>query len=197
MSTTLLRNLGGSKQAPASLANATLILVDYQNTYTQGVMELEGWQAALEAGSQLLTAARTAGAKVIHVIHDGGSGSPYDITTHLGDIHNLVTPVNNEPVVHKKFPDGFHDTELSKHVDEAGNNQVIIIGFMTHMCVTFTSEGASLRGNEVTVVANACATRAINTATMTVTASNLHNCALATINDRFGVVVPSMSSLVK
>lgn len=42
MATTTLRELNGFDQTPASLADATLILVDYQNTYTTGVMELTG-----------------------------------------------------------------------------------------------------------------------------------------------------------
>ncbi|MEU4809426.1 hypothetical protein AB0H20_09490 [Nocardia fluminea] len=42
MTSTTLRELNGFDQTPASLTNSTLILVDYQNTYTQGVMELTG-----------------------------------------------------------------------------------------------------------------------------------------------------------
>ena len=43
MTTTTLRELNDFDATPARLADATLILVDYQNTYTRGVMELEGW----------------------------------------------------------------------------------------------------------------------------------------------------------
>lgn len=159
MATTTLRALNGFDETPASLADATLILVDYQNTYVGGVMELEGWRAALDSAAALLGRAREAGTKVIHVINDGGEGTPYDIRAEIGRIHPSVAPVEGEPVVVKKAPNAFVDTDLGEHVDAAGNENVIVAGFMTHMCVTFTVEGAFLRGNRPTVVADACATR--------------------------------------
>ncbi len=195
MAKTTLRELNGFDQTPAALADSTLILVDYQNTYTRGVMELDGWQPALDAATELLAAARASGAKVIHVVNDGGEGTPYDIREDIGAIHPSVAPINGEPVVVKKLPNGFVDTDLGEHVDEAGNDNVIIAGFMTNMCVTFTTEGAFLRGNHPTVVADACATRPIQTSIGDVTAENLHEGALATITDLYGVVVPSKSSL--
>ena len=57
MTTTTLRELNDFDATPARLADATLILVDYQNTYTRGVMELEGWQSAIAEASQLLALA--------------------------------------------------------------------------------------------------------------------------------------------
>ncbi|MEU9500019.1 cysteine hydrolase family protein [Streptomyces sp. NPDC048196] len=195
MSTTTLRELSGFDQTPASLATASLILIDYQNTYTRGALELTGWQEALDAGATLLARARNAGAKIIHVINDAGEGTPYDIRAEIGQIHPGVAPVEGEPVVVKPTPNAFHDTDLGDHVDAAGNKDVIIAGFMTHMCVVFTAAGAFLRGNRPTVVADACATRPLQTSVADVSAAQLHHGALATIADLYGVVVPSGSSL--
>lgn len=193
--TTTLRELNGLDPSPATLAEATLILVDYQNTYTRGVMELEGWEAALDAAADLLARAREAGATVIHVVNDGGEGTPYDIRAEIGRIHPAVAPAEGEPVVVKTAPNGFVGTDLAEHVDAARNEQVIVAGFMTHMCVTFTSEGAFLRGNKVTVVADACATRALQSPVSAVTAQHLHHSALATIGDLYAVVVPTADDL--
>ncbi|MEU2450462.1 isochorismatase family protein [Streptomyces sp. NPDC012765] len=195
MSKTTLRELSGLDSTPASPADATLILVDYQNTYTRGVMELSGWEPALEAAAALLARARAAGAKVVHVVNDGGEGTPYDIRAEIGAIHPRVAPAPGEPVVVKTVPNAFVDTDLGEHVDAAGHKDVIVAGFMTHMCVTFTAEGAFLRGNRPTVVADACATRPLRTAVAEVSAEQLHHAALATIADLYGVVVPSASSL--
>ena len=195
MPTTTLRELNDFDQTPASLSDATLILVDYQNTYTRGVMELDGWEPALKSAARLLSKARRTGTKVIHIVNDGGENTPYDIRTDIGAIHSSVAPIDGEPVVVKKVPNGFVDTDLAKHVDAAGNENIIVAGFMTNMCVTFTIEGAFLRGNHPTVVADACATRPIKTAVGDVTAAELHKSALATITDLYGVVVPSASSL--
>ncbi|MFD8889557.1 isochorismatase family protein [Streptomyces sp. NPDC059558] len=195
MSKTTLRELSGLDGTPASPADATLILVDYQNTYTRGVMELSGWEPALEAAAALLARARAAGAKVVHVVNDGGEGTPYDVRAEIGAIHPRVAPAPGEPVVVKTVPNAFVDTDLGEHVDAAGHKDVIVAGFMTHMCVTFTAEGAFLRGNRPTVVADACATRPLRTAVAEVSAEQLHHAALATIADLYGVVVPSASSL--
>ncbi|MGW1378864.1 cysteine hydrolase family protein [Streptomyces sp. NPDC002446] len=195
MSSTTLRELNGFDQTPASLADATLILIDYQNTYTAGVMELTGWEPALDAAAALLARARSAGAQVIHVINDGGEGTPYDVRAEIGQIHPRVAPVEGEPVVVKTAPDAFVGTDLGDRLDAAGNKDVIIAGFMTHMCVAFTASGAFLRGNRPTVIADACATRPLNTAVADVSAEQIHHSALATIGDLYGVVVPSGSSL--
>ncbi|GAB2560459.1 isochorismatase family protein [Nocardia heshunensis] len=195
MSSQTLRELSGLDQTPATLAESTLILVDYQNTYTRGVMELTGWQPALDAAADLLARARRAGAKIIHIVNDGGVGTPYDITAEIGQIHPSVAPLDGEPVVVKSVPNAFVNTDLADHVDAAGNTNLVIAGFMTHMCVTFTTEGAFLRGNHATVVADASATRPLKSAAGEVTAAQLHDSALATIADLYGVVVGSAAEL--
>ncbi|GAA4546376.1 cysteine hydrolase family protein [Amycolatopsis samaneae] len=195
MARTTLRELSGFDQTPATLAESTLILVDYQNTYTRGVMELAGWRPALTAAKDLLGRARAAGAKVIHVVHDSGEGTPYDVRAEIGAIHPDVAPAEGEPVVVKGAPNAFVGTDLGERVDAAGHENVIIAGFMTNMCVTFTTEGAFLRGNHPTVVAEACATRPLTTPVAEVSAEQLHHSALATITDLYGVVVPTVSDL--
>ena len=60
-------------------------------------------------------------------------------------------------MVVKTAPNAFVGTDLGERVEAAGNKQVIVMGLMTHMCVTFTAEGAFLRGNQPTVVADATA----------------------------------------
>ncbi|MGQ4716216.1 isochorismatase family protein [Streptomyces anulatus] len=193
MSRTTLRELNGFDATPAALAGSTLILVDYQNTYTRGVMELDGWQDSLDAAARLLARAREAGTKVVHVINDGGEGTPYDIRAEIGRIHPAVAPADGETVVVKKAPDSFHGTDLGEHVPEGGD--VIIAGWMTHMCVAFTAQGAFLRGNRPTVVADACATRSLPVAGTDLDARQVHQGALATIGDLYGVVVPTQESL--
>jgi nicotinamidase-related amidase len=195
LSKTTLREIHGLDQSPAALADATLLMVDCQNTYTRGVMELEGWRPALEAAASLLKGAREAGATVIHIMHDGGTDSPYDIHQEIGKLHASVAPLEGESIVVKKAPNAFVGTNLGELVDAAGNEDVVVVGFMTHMCVTFTAEGAFLRGNRPTIVADACATRSLQSTVASVTAEQLHNSALATIADLYGVVIPSATSL--
>ncbi|MFC8127169.1 cysteine hydrolase family protein [Streptomyces sp. NPDC057302] len=194
MSKTTLRELNGFDQAPAKLADSTLILIDFQNTYTQGVMELDGWEKSLDATVQLLTRARQAGTKVVHVINDGGQGTPYDIRAEIGHIHPKAAPLDGEPVIVKQVPNAFLGTDLDTHL--TAGQDVVIAGWMTHMCVLFTAQGAFLNGNRPTVVAEATATRSLPVTGTDLDARQVHYGALATIADLYGVVVPTQKDIV-
>ncbi|WP_411084582.1 cysteine hydrolase family protein [Streptomyces sp. cmx-18-6] len=193
MSRTTLRELNGFDPAPAALSRSTLILIDFQNTYTRGVMELDGWRASLDAATRLLARARREGAKVVHVVNDGGEGTPYDIRAEIGRIHPDLAPADGEPVVVKQAPNAFYGTDLADHVPEG--QDVVLAGWMTHMCVAFTAQGAFLHGNRPTVVADACATRSLPVLGADLDAGQVHSGALATIGDLYGVVVATQESL--
>ncbi|MEY9909891.1 nicotinamidase-related amidase [Catenulispora sp. MAP12-49] len=194
-----LRSVIGLDDTPPKLADATLVLVDFQNTYRTGVMALDGAEPALAAAARLLAAARAAGMKVVHVVNDGGEGTPYDIRAEIGSISPEVAPVEGEPVVVKTFPNSFHATDLEKTLRELGAGpELVIAGFMTHMCVTFTAQGAFNLGYRPTVVADATATRSLAGPDGTPQpAETLQAAALTTIGDLFGVVVPDVEALVR
>lgn len=158
-------------------------------------MELDGWQPTLEAAARLPERARREGTEVIHVVNDGGEGTPYDIRAEIDRIHPSVAPADGEPVVVKQAPDVFHGTDPGRLVDEAGRSDLVIAGFMTHMCVAFTAQGAFLRGNRPTVVADASATRSLPVAGTELDARQVHLRALATIADLYGIVVTSEEDL--
>lgn len=158
-------------------------------------MELTGWRAALDAAADLLARARAAGADIVHVVNDGGVGSPYDLDDEIGRIHPAVAPAGGEPVVVKTVPNAFAGTELGGLLDEGGREEVVVAGFMTHMCVAFTAEGAFLHGKRPTVVADACATRPLGTPVAALSAEQVHHGALATVGDLYGVVVATAADL--
>jgi nicotinamidase-related amidase len=75
-------------------------------------------------------------------------------------------------------------------------SNLVIAGFMTHMCVNSTARGAFNLGYSPTVVAAATATRALpglNDAT--VPAAAVQNASLAAIADLFGVVVTDSAAI--
>ncbi|XVV34809.1 cysteine hydrolase family protein [Streptomyces sp. CA-100214] len=190
--TTTLRQLNKFDETPATLSDATLILVDYQNTYTSGVMELDGWKPAVDNAEALLKRARKAGTPVIHIVDKG-----YDLKSEAGRIIPALKPAKGEPVVEKSAPNAFHGTDLAEQVKKAGNKNVIVAGFMTNMCTLFTAQGAFLNGNAPTVVADASATRPLPLKGKPngIPAEQVHEAALATVQDLYGVVVPSQKSL--
>ncbi|WP_370423721.1 isochorismatase family protein [Streptomyces sp. QH1-20] len=192
-----LRDVIGLGSHVPRLGDSTLIMIDFQNTYRAGVMALDGAEPALAAGARLLASARTLGAPVVHVVNDGGEDSPYDIRAEIGSISDEVAPLAGEPVVVKQFPNAFHDTVLEETLRnlDAGPD-LVIAGFMTHMCVTFTAQGAFNLGYRPTVVAEATATRALSAPDGNVlSAATLQSAALTTITDLFGTVVPTVDSL--
>ena len=193
---TTLRALSGLPMEPVSLADSTLVLIDCQNTYTEGVMALEGVQAALDETAALLERARVAGIPVIHVQHDDGPGSLYDISGHSGAIVDRVAPRDGEPVVVKNYPNSFVETDLDDRLKAIGAENVVIAGFMTHMCVNSTARAAFNLGYAPTVVAAATATRALPGPTgAPVTAEALQTASLAALADLFAVVVPDAAAI--
>ena len=185
---TTLRALEGMPEVPAALADSTLIMIDLQNTYTRGVMELENVQPALDEAAELLDRARSAGASVIHIVHDGGVGSPYDVHDDIGQIVDRVAPRDGEPVVVKNYPNAFTATDLHERLAPGSN--LVLAGFMTHMCVNSTARGAFSLGHHPAVVASTTATRALPGADgSTVPAAALQAASLAAVADLFGIVV--------
>ncbi|MFF7725703.1 isochorismatase family protein [Streptomyces sp. NPDC008001] len=198
---TTLRDIIGLDNQPPRLSDSVLVMVDFQNTYRTGVMALEGAEEALAAGARLLERARAAGTPVIHVINDGGANTPYDIRARIGAISDEVAPAAGEAVVVKQFPNAFHLTDLEKTLTGLGaapgsGKDLVIGGFMTHMCVSYTAQGAFNLGYRPTVVAETTATRHLTTPDGTVLpAATLQAAALTTITDLFGTVVPAVDAL--
>jgi nicotinamidase-related amidase len=193
---TTLRALADLPLQPACLAESTLIMIDCQNTYTRGVMELEGVEQALDEAAALLDRARSAGIPIIHVQHSDGPGSLYDIEGESGAIVAQVAPHEGEPVVVKNYPNSFVQTDLDERLKAVNATNLVLAGFMTHMCVNSTARGAFNLGYAPTVVAAATATRALpGVGDAPVSAATMQAASLAAMADLFAVVVPGAASI--
>ncbi len=197
MTNPTLRTLTGMDPNPASISESALVLIDCQQTYREGVMELENVEAALKEADALLERFRRAGRPVIHIMHDAGPGTPYDITAPIGQIADVVAPTEGEPVIVKKLPSAFEQTDLDAELKRRGIDRVVYVGFMTHICVNSTARASFNRGYGNTVVASATATRAIpNPATGSdLPAQQLQDASLSALGDMFAVVVPRADSV--
>lgn len=187
-----LREITGMGHTPTTVGNSALILIDCQNTYREGVMQLEGVEDALAQCRTLLQRYRDAGRPVIHIQHDAGQGSPYDVAVPIGAIADVVAPAAGEPVIVKNYPSSFEKTGLHDLLQGLGVTDVTLAGFMTHVCVNSTARAAFNHGYKPTVVAAATATRSLPNPTGGVTpAKALHDASLTALHDIFAVVVPS------
>ncbi len=189
-----LRNLLSLPKAPANLSDSTLIMVDLQNTYTRGIMELENVQPAIDEAAVLLDRARSAGIPIVHIMHDAGEGSPYDVKDDIGQIVDRVAPRDGETVIVKNAPNAFVGTDLNDRLAPGSN--LVLAGFMTHMCINSTARGAFSLGHNPAVVAGTTATRALpGVDGSEVSAAALQATSLAAIQDLFGVVVPTTAGI--
>lgn len=191
-----LRDIAGLSGTPASLRNSALVMIDCQNTYRTGLMQLEGVEAALGESRRLLERARTRGIPIVHIQHDSGPGSPYDIRAEIGQIAEAVKPRDGEAVIVKHYPNSFVQTDLHDRLQKHGVTHLVLAGFMTHMCVNSTARGAFNLGYKPTIVAAATATRALPTlAGAVLPAAALQEASLAALSDLFAVVVPRADDL--
>ena len=191
-----LRDITGMGYNPAGLKDSALIMVDCQNTYRRGMMQLTNVEAAIKEAQKLLQMARDLKVPIIHIQHDAGVGTPYDVTAEIGQISAEVTPKNGEAVITKNYPNAFINTPLEAQLKALGIENLVLAGFMTHMCINSTARGAFNLGFKPTVVASACATRSLIGANgKTIDAQTMHEAALAAVRDLFAVVVDDVASL--
>ncbi|KGM06229.1 Isochorismatase [Methylophaga thiooxydans] len=194
--TTTLRDIVGLGHEATGLSESALIMIDCQNTYREGVMQLEGVEEALLHARTLLNLARDKGVPIFHIKHDGGEGSPYDLNTALGDIAEEVAPEDGEHVIVKNFPNAFIQTPLDEALRSRGIENIILAGFMTHMCVNSTAHGGFNLGYKPSVVASTTATRALQAPDGSIiSAKQVHEAALASTRDLYAAVVNEVSDL--
>ncbi len=185
-----LLELAGADLAPPGLADAVVIVIDAQNEYTEGPLRLPDVDTAVTNAASLLNAARQSDAVVIHVAHRGKAGGLFDRDANRGQIIAAVSPQGSESVVEKGLPNGFADTTLQDEIAATGRKELVIAGFMTHMCVSSTARAALDLGYRISIDADSCATRSLPDGTGgTIDASTVHNVALAGLSDRFAVIV--------
>lgn len=191
-----LREVTGMGFKHANLSESALVMVDCQNTYRQGIMQLTHVEPALLEAQKLLNKARALGIPIIHIQHDAGPSTPYDIRTNIGAIADEVAPQNGEAVVVKQYPNAFWHTPLEAQLKSLNIEHIVLAGFMTHMCINSTARGAFNLGFKPTVVASACATRSlVGPQGKVIDAQTMHDSALAAIRDLFAVVVDDVNQL--
>ncbi len=197
MAMTMLQ-MAGAKPTPATMADGVLLIIDAQREYTDGLLPLTGVGGAIDALAGLLDKARSAKAPVIHVRHKGSpAGKAFNPTMSGFEIVAALAPLSGETIVDKGLPNAFAGTELAKHLTAIGRKNLIVGGFMTHMCVSATVRSATDHGYMSTVAADTVATRDLPDATggATITADALNRVTLAALSDRFAWIVPRAAGI--
>jgi len=184
-----LLELSGANMEPPLLKDACLVIIDIQNEYLEGPVAVSDANAAIASAKNILSKAREAGADIFHVAHKGKAGSLFDRDDTRGQIVDTLLPVGDEPTVEKGLPNAFAGTDLHTLLEKTGKKELVIIGMMTHMCVSSTARAALDLGYRVTIEAGACATRDLPDGKGgVVKAKTIHDVALVELSDRFAVI---------
>jgi nicotinamidase-related amidase len=169
-----------------------LVIIDIQNDYFPGgAMQLEGAEAAGAKAGAAIAKFRKDGNPVIHVRHVSvRPGATFFLPGTKGaEIHPSVKPSAGELVIEKNFPNSFRSTSLKDELDKGKIKDLVVAGMMTHMCVDASVRHAADLGYKVTLLADACATRAQSFGGETVPARQVHAAFLAALNGFYAKVV--------
>lgn len=195
MAMTMLQ-MAGAAPSPATMADGTLLIIDAQREYTDGLLPLPGVQSAIEALATLLEKARHAGAPIVHVRHQS-KGKAFNPSSTGYEIVAALTPRDGEAIIDKGLPNAFAGTDLAKQLAVSGRKNLIVGGFMTHMCVSATVRSATDNGFMSTIAADTVATRDLPDATggPTISADAINRITLAALSDRFAWIVPTANKI--
>lgn len=153
-----LLEMSGAPLESARLSESVLLIIDAQREYVDGKLPLAGIDAALATGGRLLARARAARTPVVHVLHRGGGPLFNPEDTGYQPAAPLI-PLSGEALVEKTMANAFAGTALQDTLEKIGRKKLIVIGFMTHNCVSSTVRAAKDLGYACTIVAPATGTR--------------------------------------
>ena len=141
------------KNAQMSETNhSALLVIDVQEAVIEDAWDMEGFLGRLNA---LIEQARETGTPIIFIQHEevgeealspGSSGWQLasDLDFRPGDL-----------LVHKKYRDGFADTELDDLLGDVGAKRLFVTGSQSDYCVQTTATSALAHGYDVALVADA------------------------------------------
>jgi nicotinamidase-related amidase len=127
---------------------------------------------------------------IVHIQHVARQDAPFFVPGTPGvEIRPVVKPLPDETLIQKHFPNAFRETRLLDHLRSQGTTDLVITGMMTHMCVDASVRQAADLGYKVTLLGDACATRAQTYAGETVPARQVHAAFLAALNGFYAKVI--------
>ena len=137
---------------------SALLVIDAQMNLLDGPRAVPSAPKTTSHITELLAAARNAGALVVHLQNDGQTGAPDDPDSPGWAIHPAAEPRSNEPLLRKSGDDGFEGTDLEMLLREAGVHRLAVAGLLSEMCVSSTIRAAFAHGFQVVLVSDAHAT---------------------------------------
>lgn len=188
--------MAGASQRPHQLSDAAVVMIDAQMEYVTGRLPLTGVNPALNAGAQLLAAARAENRPIVHIQHRGKGDGLFGPESGFFAIAPQAAPQAGEAIIEKVVPNAFADGALDACLKERAVSNIVVAGFMTHLCVSTTARAALDLGYGCTVLGPACATRDLPDGSGgVVKAEDIHRIELAALSDRFAMIASNVDQL--
>lgn len=125
------RELVGVSSSTASVADSTLIIIDAQNEYAKGKLQVADVSTSRKVIAALLEKYRASNGKIVHVKHNVPEGAPvFTPKTQLAEEFEELAPRNGEKVIEKIHPSSFADTTLHDYLRGAGQKKIVLTGYM-------------------------------------------------------------------
>jgi nicotinamidase-related amidase len=184
---------------PTSLerSKTALLLLDFQQEFFLGALQLPDAASALEHAKALLSWARREHVLVVHV--QQLAKQPDSPVFRAGSAQveraSALALDKNDWLITKSAAGAFTRTDLDARLRERGIRSLVIAGLMTHLAVDSSARDATLLGYSVIVASDATATRDLPS---TDGASRVHHAdvqrvALASLADRFADVATTQA----
>lgn len=129
--------------------HTALIVIDVQNDVVSAGHDRDAVVANI---ATLVDKARAEAVPVVWVQHSS-EHMPRD-TDGWQFVPELV-PAAAEPLVHKRYPDSFEETDLEDVLAGRGIGRLVVTGAQTDECIRSTLHGAIVRGYDATLVGDA------------------------------------------
>ncbi len=177
-----------------------LLIIDIQNDYFNGGNNplCGAIEASLNA-QQILQHFRQKTMPVVHIQHVANrNGATFFVPNTLGvEIHDNVKPIDGEKVIVKHFPNSFRETQLKDYLQLIGADNLVVCGMMTQMCVDATVRAAKDLGYNITLIADACATKDLSFGEKIVRATDVQTAFMAALSYFYAQVVTTTEYIKK
>lgn len=155
------------------LETSAILSIDLQNEYrSDGTYPCENYDLVLANARSLIGVARESNVPVIHVqawVEENERPNYALLNERLdenlrsavagsngAEICAEVAPLGDEPVIRKRWPSAFMDTDLDIQLKQRGIENLIVVGVWTDSCVRGSVFDAIYKGYRAWLVKDAC-----------------------------------------
>ena len=171
---------------------AALLVIDVQQEYFTGALPIAHPDRDEVTGRivDAMRAARAAGVPVVVVQHSEGDEAPvFRPGTPTFELHPAVAAEPSDHLIVKRYPGTFTGTDLGEWMAAHDVTELVVSGFMTHMCCDTTTRQAVHMDVPVTVLSDGTGTVDLKAADgTTVPARQVHETELAVLGDGLATI---------